>query len=369
MQKPRILVTAAAGRTGVPAVLELLEHRYPVRAFVRKRTARSEALRQAGAEIFVGDLFDYRDLKRALVDVQRAYYCPPHAFNLLHSASLFALAAEEAKLEVVALMSQWQPHPTHASVVSREHWMANNIFRWMPSVEVIHVNPGLFAFIYLLPLPVIENLGMLPLPYGDGLNAPPSNEDIGRVAAGVLMNPEPHRGKSIRPTGPELISPTDVAEILTQVLGRRVKYQNSTTEMFLKAGTALGVAKHEIAGLRHYAEDLRDGAYALGAPTSTVEEITGRTPESFGVIARRYLAEPDLIAPGLKAGGKLGALGFIARMLMTRVPDLDGWEREQGLPILRNPVPAMKSPEGRSSAARGRILLYADPVARDKRPA
>ena len=366
--KPRILVTGATGRTGVPAVLELLEHGYPVRAFVRRKAGRSEALREAGAEIFVGDLFDYRDLERALVGVQRAYYCPPHAYNLLHATSLFALAAEEAKLEVVALMSQWQPHPTHASVVSREHWVANNVFRWMPSVDVIHFNPGLFAFVYLLPLPVIVNLGMLPLPYGNGLNAPPSNEDIGRVAAGVLMNPEPHRGKSVRPTGPELISPTDVAEILTQVLGRRVKYQNSTTEMFLKAATALGVAKHELSGLRHYAEDLRDGAYALGAPTSTVEEITGRTPESFEVIARRYLAEPDLIAPGLKAGSKLGALVFLARMLMTRVPDLDEWEREQGLPILRDPVPAIKSPEWSASAARGSILLNADPAVREKRP-
>lgn len=81
MQKPRMLVTAAAGRTGTPAALELLEHGYPVRAFVRRKSARSEVLRHAGAEIFVGDLFDYRDLKRALVEVQRAYYCPPHAYN------------------------------------------------------------------------------------------------------------------------------------------------------------------------------------------------------------------------------------------------------------------------------------------------
>ncbi len=51
--KPRNLVTGATGRTGVPAVLELLEHGYPVRAFVRRKDARSEALRQAGAEIFV----------------------------------------------------------------------------------------------------------------------------------------------------------------------------------------------------------------------------------------------------------------------------------------------------------------------------
>ncbi len=120
--KPRMLVTSAAGRTGSAAVLELLKKGFPVRAFVRRRDARSEALKNAGAEIFVGDLFDFRDLRRALADVQRAYYCPPYAPNLLNGAMLFALAAEETGLEVVALLSGWNPHPTHPSVVTRENF-------------------------------------------------------------------------------------------------------------------------------------------------------------------------------------------------------------------------------------------------------
>ena len=61
------------------------------------------ALKDAGAEIFVGDLFDFRDLRKALKGVKRAYHCPPFAANVLNGAMLFALAAEEAKLEVVAL--------------------------------------------------------------------------------------------------------------------------------------------------------------------------------------------------------------------------------------------------------------------------
>ncbi len=227
--KPRVLVTSAAGRTAAPAVRALLDKGFPVRAFVRRDDARAEVLRKAGAEILVGNIFDLRDLRKALVDVQRAYYCPPLSPNLLHGAMLFALAAEEAKLEAVALMSQWNPHPTHPSAVTREHWMANNVYRWMPSVGVIHINPGLFAFLYLLSLPMIVRLGILPGPYGDGRNAPPSNEDIERVAAGVLADPTPHIGKSYRPTGPELLSPQDIAEILTGVVGRSVKYTGCFT--------------------------------------------------------------------------------------------------------------------------------------------
>ena len=39
-QKPRILVTSAAGRTGAAAVHELLAKGFPVRAFVRREDAR-----------------------------------------------------------------------------------------------------------------------------------------------------------------------------------------------------------------------------------------------------------------------------------------------------------------------------------------
>ena len=229
MTKPRILVTAAAGRNASAAVLDLLGKGFPVRAFVRRQDARSEKLKQAGAEIFVGDLFELSDLRRALVDVQRAYHSPPVAPNLLHGMMLFALAAEEAKLEVVALMSGWNPHPAHPTIQTREHWIANNIYRWMPTVDVIYINPGVFAFMYLFGLPAIVHFGMLVGPWGDGLNAPPSSEDIGSVAAGVLADPSPHIGKRYRPTGPKLISPHDMADILTDVVGRKVRYQLAQT--------------------------------------------------------------------------------------------------------------------------------------------
>ena len=127
MSKPKILVTSAAGHTGPAAVQQLLEKGFPVRAFVRRRDARATTLEQAGAELFVGDMFDYRDLRASMVGVQRAYHCPPFGLNLLHNTMLFAVAAEEAKLEVVALMSQWTPHASHPSVITREHWLSNQV--------------------------------------------------------------------------------------------------------------------------------------------------------------------------------------------------------------------------------------------------
>jgi uncharacterized protein YbjT (DUF2867 family) len=360
--KPRILVTSAAGHTGAAAAHELLAKGFPVRAFVRREDARSNKLKQAGAEIFTGDLFDMRDLRKALVDVQRAYHVPPFAPNLLHGTMLFALAAEEARLETLALMSGWNPHPTHPSALTREHWIANNVVRWMPTVDVTYVSPGIFAFVYLLGLPAVKHLGLLALPYGDGLNAPPSSEDIGAVAAAVLADPAPHIGKTYRPTGPELLSGHDVAEILTRVVGRKVHHRDVSTNMFVKAALAQGVKPFEMSQLRQYAEDMRRGAFAAGAPTNHVQEVLGRPAEDFETIARRYIGNPGLIAPSFSAGSRLGAIAGLVKMLLTRLPDFDRWESDRGHPMLSDGQFATDSPEWMATAEQQRLALL-DPIA------
>jgi len=363
MRKPRILVTGASGRNASAAVLDLLKRGFPVRAFVRRQDERSAALGATGAEIFVGDLFDYRDLERAMVDVQRAYHSAPYAPNLLHGMMLFAIAAEQAKLEVVAWMSQWNPHPVHSSAFTREHWIANQIVRWMPSVDAIHVNPGLFAYVYFLGLPAIVHFSMFMAPFGEGLNAPPSNEDIGRVAAAVLANPEGRIGKTFRPTGPTLISPHDAAAAMGKALGRPVRYVPNSLKQFTKAATATGVSPFDLASMRHYVQELAGGTYAVGAPTDHVEMLTGRPAEDIETIARRYIKHPELIAPGIRAGTKLGAFLFLARMMFTRVPNFDRWEREHLLPSLNRPLLAHENPAWRARAQTQRLYLLDESVA------
>ncbi|ETW93588.1 MAG: hypothetical protein ETSY2_51170, partial [Candidatus Entotheonella gemina] len=316
--------------------------------------------------IFVGDLFDFRDLRNALAGVQRAYHCPPFAANVLHGTSLFALAAEEAKLEVVALMSAWNPHATHPSIFTRELWIAQNTARWMPSVDVIHVNPGLFAFTYFFGLPAVVHLGMLMLPYGDGLNAPPSNEDIAAVAAGVVANPAEHIGKRYRPTGPRLISPHDCAEIFGRILGRKVRYRDVSTRMFTKAAVAQGFSRFEIAQMRHYAEELRAGAYAVGAPTDHVEQVCGRPAEDFEVTARRYVEHPELVIPGFSMRSKWSALGQMLKTMLTKAPNPDQWEAVRGQPMLANPQLAHHSDAWLATAAKRDLnLLSATAEQRD----
>jgi len=336
MSKAKILVTSAAGRTSSVAVLALLEKGYPVRAMVRQIDERSEQLRKAGAEIFVGDQLNYHDLRKAMQGIQRAYHCPPFAPNLLENLMLFALAAEESRLEVVALMSAWNGTRSHPSIHSRSHWIANHIYRLMPNIDVIHINPGLFAFTYFLSLPVVANLGMFVAPFGNGLNAPPSNEDIGRVAAYTLLSPKEHIGKSYRPTGPELISPDDAADIFSKVLERKVTYKNASFDMFSKAAKAQGFPLFDISQMRYFTEELRNDAFAIGGPTEHVEMITGTKAESFLKIAERYIANPQLVHKDLTAGSKLNAMMFLIKMLFTPKLDAEEWEADRNHPNVKD---------------------------------
>src|SRR5271163_4927311 len=192
MPKPRILVTGATGKTGAPTTLRLLERGYPVRALVRQVDPRAERLRQAGAEIIAGSLEDYRDLARALQNVNRAYFCPPLEPGTLRRATLFAAAAQAARLEVVVVLSQWLADPHHPATHSREKWLSGKVFDWTPELDVVTVNPGFFADNYMAALEPMAHFGLMGIPLGKGQNAPPSNEDIARVVVGALTNPAPH---------------------------------------------------------------------------------------------------------------------------------------------------------------------------------
>jgi hypothetical protein len=137
------------------------------------------------------------------------------------------------------------------------------------------------------------HLGVFPDITGDSKDAPPSNEDIARVAAAVLLDPDKHAGKRYRPTGPALLSVSDMAEMLSRVLGRTVRRIDLPWRMFVKAARSANVGDFLVSNLRYYVEDHKQGAFALGAPTNDVLEVTGRPAENFETTAGRYTARPE----------------------------------------------------------------------------
>jgi NAD(P)H dehydrogenase (quinone) len=323
---PKILVTSAAGKTGQPVCQQLLERGYPVRAFVRRKDARSEALAKAGAEIFIGDQYSLSDMREAMNGVQRAYQCAPTAPNGLHFNAVFTAAASEAHLEHVVTLGQWLSAVDHPSLFTREIYLGDLLIRMPTGMSVTSVNPGWFADNYLIVLDMAAHLGLFAMPLGRGdekKNAPPSNEDIASVAVAALIDPGTHAGKTYRPTGPELLSPDDLATAMGKALGRNVKYMEISEKMMSKALRAHPPSSYSdaaVSQLALYTEEYRRGAFAVNAPTRDVELVGGRIPEPFESIVRRTVAaRPDLKTNLFR---QIGGLAAFAKILLTPALDL-----------------------------------------------
>lgn len=347
---PRILVTGATGKTGTQVVKQLLAKGFPVRALVHRSDHRSDALGAMGAEVQPGDLHDIDAMRHALKDVQRAYYCAPLLRDALGATMAFATAAQDRRLEVVVALSQWLADPRHTSVHTRETWFADRALSWMPDVDLVTLNPGWFADNYMAALEPIAQFGMMPMPLGEGLNAPPSNEDIARVAVCALSRPADHVGKTYRPTGPALLSPQDIASTFAKVLGRPVRYIDAPPSMFSRVARALGFPDFTTAQVLSYFEDYKRGAFAAGAPTQAVLEVTGQPPETFETIVRRYVAESPYAVRSV--GSLLRAMGGLVRIMFTPALDPVSYARRHDVPTLVGARLAAESDDWVTSHAR-----------------
>jgi NAD(P)H dehydrogenase (quinone) len=351
MQKPTMLVTGATGKTGGATIIQLLAKGYPVRALVRQADQRSERLARRGAEIVVGSLEDMTDLRAAMVGVQRAYFCPPLEPGTLRRASLFAAAAQDAKLEVVVALSQWVASADHPAAHAREKWLSERIFRCTPGLDVVTVNPGFFADNYMAALEPMAHFGLMGIPLGRGLNAPPSNEDIARVIVGALTKPAPHIGKSYRPTGPRLLSPEEIASAIGKALGRKVKYQDVPMKLFFKVAKSLGISEFVIEELSYFLLDYQRNAFGLGAPTDAVIEVSGVAPEPFEETARRYVEASGFARRTLRSN--LTAVHNLIAGLLTSAPAPSSIARRLQLPPLNHPALAAESALWRASHLAG----------------
>lgn len=335
-----IAVTAAAGKTGQAVVRELRAKGFAVRALVRSRDARSDELARLGAELVEADLLDGEQVARALKGVQRAYYCPPISPEAAKGLDAFVHAAEANRLEAVAAMSQWLASPNHPALLTRDMWTLEQRLPALKGAAVTILNPGFFADNYLrVGMGMAAQLGLYPNFVGDSRNAPPSNGDMARVAAGVLAQPGRFAGQRLRITGPALIGVGEITAALSGALGRKVRPLAAPEWLLDKVAAYRGEHRYTMAVLRHYLEDHRQGAFACGAPTNVVHDVTGKPAESFEATVRTYLAQPDAQRGG--AAYRRVLTEFLLAPVW-RGYDHAAYERRLGLPRMQRPLYAMQ---------------------------
>jgi NAD(P)H dehydrogenase (quinone) len=215
------------------------------------------------------------------------------------------------------------------------------------AVGVITINPGWFADNYMAALEPISQFGLMALPLGTGLNAPPSNGDIAKVIVGGLIDPAPYLGKTFRPTGPKLLSPEEIAFTFGKVLGRKVRYQNAPMALFLKFGKSIGVSDFILTQLYFFLQDYQRGSFGVGAPTDTVRDMGDSEPEDFETIVRHYVAKSAFAKRTMALRAR--AAWNLVWALMTPAPNLDALAERLNIPSIPHASLAADSLSWRAS--------------------
>src|SRR5262249_32650267 len=108
-----------------------------------------------------------------------------------------------------------------------QHWLAERVFD-RAGTSVTHLRPTAFNEWLLYVRKGIRE-GRYRVPFGPtGKFATISAEDLGAVIAEILADPEPHAGQALSLTGPVDLTPPEIAEIVSQTLGKPVRYEHIT---------------------------------------------------------------------------------------------------------------------------------------------
>lgn len=106
-----------------------------------------------------------------------------------------------------------------------------------------------------------------------------------------------------------------------------------------------------------YFEDYKRNAFALGAPTQVVLEVTGQKPEDFETIVRRYVGKSSLVERSV--GSMLRAMNGMMKIMLKPTLDPDRYAQFHDFPKLTETSLAMESEKWLSTHA-SNSGLFAD---------
>jgi uncharacterized protein YbjT (DUF2867 family) len=137
-----------------------------------------------------------------------------------------------------------------------------------------------FSETFLIPVD-----GAIVVPTGNGGEAFVDVEDVAAVVATTLANPQSHAAAEYAPTGPDVLTVSQAADIITNVTGRTVRHVDTDRRTWVEGVIASGVPAEYGEMLQMLTETIASGRGSR--PNGDVEKVTGSPPKSFTDFARR----------------------------------------------------------------------------------
>ena len=115
--------------------------------------------------------------------------------------------------------------------------------------------------------------GVIRGPAGDGRASFVARADVARAAANILLDPAAHAGHTYDLTGPESLSLSEAAAIISRVRGREVSFHNESLEEAYASRRGFGAPDWQVeAWITTYSAI---GSGAMASVSANIETITG----------------------------------------------------------------------------------------------
>ncbi|MCQ8239893.1 SDR family oxidoreductase [Rhizosaccharibacter radicis] len=267
----KILVLGATGTIGRPLVAGLLARGEPVRAASRGGQSVGDA---------EGQVFDFTNpdtIAPAFDGVDRVYVLLPAGYTAVQDL-LLPIVAEAARRDVKIVFQS-------AIAADADD---SNPYR---QVELAIEKSG-SPFVILRPNWFSDNFhtfwkqgldhGSIALPAGDSKTSFIDARDIAESAVAVLNSSE-FDGRAIDLNGPEALTYTQAAAILSDVIGKPIHYTAISEQAFIDMLKSAGVPGESAALMASIFHPVREGR--TGTLTDDVEVLTGRAPRTLKTYA------------------------------------------------------------------------------------
>lgn len=283
-QAGKILVTGAAGLAGSAVVREFVRNGHPVRALVRSRAAARMFEAFPAVELVEGDMSDPSSLENALLGVDRVLLISSSVPQMVQTQTAFIDAARKAGVRHIVKFSGLSAADVGTPFVFGA--MHADIERHLEGagVEWTHLRPSQFMTEYLREVPTILTAGGIFLPLEDAQLTPVDVTDIAKAAYTLLTTPG-HEGKIYAMSGPEALNMDQVAEQISQAIGRTVRYVRIGRDQRRQALLSAGVPALFVDALDEQAGQRLKGMEATVHPET--HAALGITPTTFAEFARR----------------------------------------------------------------------------------
>ena len=286
-----IVITTPTGNIGKHALQQLLQAGADVSVIVRQPEKLSDSIRSR-VKIHQGSITDVGLVTKTFQGARAVLWVTPpditHPDVAAYHNELGAVAAraiKESKIPYVVNVSSAGAHLENAGPISG----LASIERQMNAVaeNIVHLRPGFFMENFLQQIEPIKNDGAIyePLP-GDLPYPLVATQDIGAVAARLLLetNWSGHQTRGLH--GPADLTFADAAKILSDSIGKPVNYVQITPDQAYHAFLGIGASPG-------FAKSLVEMYQALSKPNAIAES---RTPETTTTTALREWSD-DVFRP------------------------------------------------------------------------